>query len=41
MEMKDFNQIVERAKRSFRKMRVVIAGADAENILLGTFELTR
>ena len=38
MEMKDFNQIVERAKRSFRKMRVVIAGADAENILLGTFE---
>ena len=38
MEMKAFNQIVERAKRSFRKMRVVIAGADAENILLGTFE---
>ena len=38
MEMKDFNQIVARAKRSFRKMRVVIAGADAENILLGTFE---
>lgn len=38
MEMKDFDQIVERAKRSFRKMRVVIAGADAENILLGTFE---
>ena len=38
MEMKDFNQIVERAKRSFRKMRVVIAGADAENILRGTFE---
>ena len=38
MEMKNFDQIVERAKRSFRKMRVVIAGADAENILLGTFE---
>ena len=38
MEMKNFDQLVERAKRSFRKMRVVIAGADAENILLGTFE---
>ena len=38
MEMKNFDQIVERAKRSFRKMRVVIAGADAENVLLGTFE---
>ena len=38
MEMKNFDQIEERAKRSFRKMRVVIAGADAENILLGTFE---
>ena len=38
MEMKNFDQIVERAKRSFRKMRVFIAGADAENILLGTFE---
>ena len=27
MEMKNFDQIVERAKRSFRKMRVVIVSA--------------
>ena len=38
MELKNFDQIVERAKQSFRKQRVVIAGADTENILLGAFE---
>lgn len=38
MELKNFDQIVERAKRAFRKERVVIAGADAENILRGAFE---
>ncbi len=38
MELKNFDRIVERAKQSFRKERVVIAGADAENILLGAFE---
>ena len=38
MALKNFDQIVARAKQSFRKKRVVIAGADAENILLGTFE---
>ena len=37
MALKNFDQIVERAKQSFRKERVVIAGADSENILLGTF----
>ena len=38
MELKNFDRIIERAKQSFRKERVVIAGADAENILLGAFE---
>ncbi len=38
MELNCFEQIVERAKQSFRKERVVIAGADAENILLGAFD---
>ena len=38
MALKNFDQIVERAKQSFRPLRVVIAGADAENILLGAFE---
>ena len=38
MALKNFDQIVERAKQSFRPNRVVIAGADAENILLGAFE---
>ena len=38
MSLQNFDQIVERAKQSFRKQRVVIAGADAENILLGAFE---
>ena len=38
MSLTSFDQIVERAKQSFRKERVVIAGADSENILLGAFE---
>ena len=38
MELKNFDQIVERARAAFRKERVVIAGADAENILLGAFQ---
>lgn len=38
MALKNFDQIVERARQSFRKQRVVIAGADSENILLGAFE---
>ena len=38
MELKNFDQIVENAKHVFRKERVVIAGADCENILLGAFE---
>ena len=38
MALTSFDQIVERAKQSFRKERVVIAGADSENILLGAFE---
>ena len=38
MELKNFDQIVEHAKHAFRKERVVIAGADCENILLGAFE---
>ena len=38
MALNNFDQIVERAKQSFRKERVVIAGADSENILLGAFE---
>ena len=38
MVLTNFDQIVERAKQSFRKERVVIAGADSENILLGAFE---
>ena len=37
MALTNFDQIVERAKQSFRPQRVVIAGADCENILLGTF----
>ena len=32
MELKNFDQIVERAKKAQRKNRVVIAGADSENI---------
>ena len=38
MELKNFDQIVARAKQSSRRERVVIAGADSENILLGAFE---
>ena len=38
MALNNFDQIVERAKQSFRKQRVVIAVADSENILLGAFE---
>lgn len=38
MPVKNFDQIIEKAKLSGVKNRVVIAGADAENILLGTFE---
>ena len=38
MALENFDLIVERAKLSGKKNRVVIAGADAENILLGTFE---
>ena len=38
MALKNFDQIVARAKQSLKKKRVVIAGADAENILLGAFE---
>ena len=38
MALNNFDQIVERAKKSFRKQRVVIAGADSENILRGAFE---
>jgi len=38
MALTNFDQIVERAKQSFRKERVVIAGADSENILLGAFK---
>ena len=38
MALKNFDQIVERAKQSFRPQRVVIAGADSENILLGAFQ---
>lgn len=38
MALTNFDQIVERAKQSFKPKRVVIAGADAENILLGAFQ---
>ena len=38
MALKNFEPIVERAKRISQPKRVVIAGADSENILLGAFE---
>lgn len=38
MAVQNFEQIVEKAKDSGRRNRVVIAGADAENILLGAFQ---
>ena len=34
---KEFDRVVEKAKAAQRPMRVAIAGADAENILLGAF----
>ncbi len=37
MALKNFDEIVEKAKSSGRKYRAVIAGADAENILKGAF----
>jgi len=38
MAIKNLQQIIDRAKRAEKPSRVVIAGADAENILLGAFE---
>ena len=38
MAIKNFEQIVQKAKASGQKNRVVIAGADSENILLGAFK---
>lgn len=38
MALRNFDTVVERAKTSGVKSRVVIAGADAENILLGAFQ---
>ena len=38
MALKNFEPIVERAKQTSEPKRVVIAGADSENILLGAFE---
>lgn len=38
MALKNFDEIIEKAKQSGKQYRVVIAGADAENILLGAFE---
>lgn len=37
MAVQNFEQIVDKAKASGRCSRVVVAGADAENILLGAF----
>ena len=37
MALKNFDLIAERAKELSNPMRVAIAGADAENILLGAF----
>lgn len=41
MALKNFDQIVEQAKSVQKPKTVVIAGADAENILLGAFMLRR
>lgn len=41
MALKDFTPIVERAKLIKKPLRVAIAGADAENILLGAFQAQR
>lgn len=38
MAVQNFEQIVEKAKGTGRRNRVVIAGADAENILQGAFQ---
>lgn len=38
MEFKNFSRVIERAKQINQRQRVVIAGADAENILLGAFQ---
>ncbi len=38
MALNNFEPIVERAKQIKKPLRAVIAGADAENILLGAFE---
>lgn len=38
MSTRNFEQIIEKAKQVGVRQRVVIAGADAENILLGAFE---
>ena len=37
MAVQNFEQIVDKARAAGRSSRVVIAGADAENILLGAF----
>lgn len=37
MAVQNFEQIVDKARAAGRRSRVVIAGADAENILLGAF----
>ncbi len=38
MAVKNFEQVVQKAKASGEKNRVVIAGADCENVLLGAFQ---
>lgn len=38
MATRNFEQIIDKAKQTGVRQRVVIAGADAENILLGAFE---
>lgn len=38
MAIQNFEEIVERAKKSGRRSRVVLAGADIENMLLGAFQ---
>mgnify|MGYP002536850334 CR=1 FL=1 len=38
MALRSFDTVIERAKNAGVKNRVVIAGADAENVLLGAFE---
>lgn len=38
MAIQNFEQIVERAKKDGQRSRVIVAGADVENILLGAFQ---